>query len=841
MSIWDATRYGWNPIWFLTIEGVPVIWSEGRDGAALGQTLLAQFSTEAACLSIDKSGQIGTEKIDRERGIGSSSPMAFTLLDCDTVRTWLQRWAHSTTLTATASTTAGTLNVVDTTGFAATGAVWLGVERITYTGTTATSFTGCTRGQSAGFPYQHTYGTAGQIVTDAPRIWRGRQVTLWAKPVDQGGAIPGNALETDAVVVWRGRLIDGPNRQRDGFAFEAEQLDRVLERQLAAKVSGTVKEKGGKYTVNAGEQVSLTVRLLDAAGADVVGPYAITLQPWQGTGLVDGDPVSGAEIRKALVDAYAQWVADNTATGIGTMAWGQGNKSGGGKGQWYCSLSITFDALVEQVLVKTDYGSSFVMFPGGMQAAAYAATGWVTWDNPFDGADTPAAWGLTITLDEGTAADVPASGILSVDVKGLGPATVGYTVAATAGADLYLTTDGSAGLFPVNAPGLVGSSCEIIQTDSGTFNAMMLHTLESSGTAAERGTSDTLPENQGYGIDESLIAETTFADPLLEMLGKAAPNGGSFADMFGGALGLLRLAVVGKSTGTDWKLSLISTSPDGAPTADPITDADLLSHGGDPLASIAKLDAPNSVRVIMPFGPDVQDVLEMNSGGMQQVQGRRQVEFTVPADDRKKLMTLAKSIIKGQFAADQTGQAIELTVGPWVAAEPGDVVALTLTHPGLWTWGGGIGATGYTGTGRVVGRRMNPSTCIATLTILIDGATSVYSLSPAALVSAFGGIATAVTSLTVPLAYLTTMQAALAQSSPFWVQHYQPGSDADGQLHRVTAVAESGGACLLTVDTHTGGHTVVVGQSLLTWPKTSGSISTYQRYFAHVDDGSAWG
>ena len=57
----------------------------------------------------------------------------------------------STTLSGNITNVQTTISVVTTSGFSATGAIFIDAELITYTGITATSFTGCTRG-AAGSP-----------------------------------------------------------------------------------------------------------------------------------------------------------------------------------------------------------------------------------------------------------------------------------------------------------------------------------------------------------------------------------------------------------------------------------------------------------------------------------------------------------------------------------------------------------------------------------------------------------------------------------------------------------------------------------------------------------------
>lgn len=74
----------------------------------------------------------------------------------------------STTLSAALSISATTINVASSTGFASpTGSLWIGNELITYTGTTGTSFTGCTRATSGttAFAYPNGMPVAANITS----------------------------------------------------------------------------------------------------------------------------------------------------------------------------------------------------------------------------------------------------------------------------------------------------------------------------------------------------------------------------------------------------------------------------------------------------------------------------------------------------------------------------------------------------------------------------------------------------------------------------------------------------------------------------------------------------
>jgi hypothetical protein len=78
-----------------------------------------------------------------------------------------------TTLSADINNSVTTIPVVSTTGFQNAGALLIGAELITYTGKTATSFTGCTRGQFGSSNAAHVSGvyvTEGQAGTGSAAL-----------------------------------------------------------------------------------------------------------------------------------------------------------------------------------------------------------------------------------------------------------------------------------------------------------------------------------------------------------------------------------------------------------------------------------------------------------------------------------------------------------------------------------------------------------------------------------------------------------------------------------------------------------------------------------------------
>lgn len=107
-----------------------------------------------------------------------------------------------TPLTAEVSSTATTLNVLDTGAYGSSGVVYLGREAIAYASKTSTTFAGCTRAQYGSFATRHLYSTPGggirgevPEVTDGPFDMTGRVASLWLCTVNAAGTITAAELE----------------------------------------------------------------------------------------------------------------------------------------------------------------------------------------------------------------------------------------------------------------------------------------------------------------------------------------------------------------------------------------------------------------------------------------------------------------------------------------------------------------------------------------------------------------------------------------------------------------------------------------------------------------------
>jgi hypothetical protein len=140
----------------------PVLTTQGGTNITsytLGDTLYASASNTLAKLA---GNTTTTQKFLTQTGTGSvSAAPIWKALSPSDINTQYGSFYFdfSTTLSGNITNVQTTIPVVTTSGFSAVGAIFIDAELITYTGITATSFTGCTRG-AAGSPNKaHTLGT----------------------------------------------------------------------------------------------------------------------------------------------------------------------------------------------------------------------------------------------------------------------------------------------------------------------------------------------------------------------------------------------------------------------------------------------------------------------------------------------------------------------------------------------------------------------------------------------------------------------------------------------------------------------------------------------------------
>lgn len=847
-AAWRAMSYGYAPIWWLTIAGVPVVWTE-RD---TGRTNPAAFAAAQTAALVLDDAPIGIDQIDRDRGIAAGLPLGFKLLDCATLSTYLRRWTRATALAADLDATDTVAEVETVTGWPASGVIYVGQEAIAYSGTTTSPtprFTGLTRARYGTLASTHKVGTTGQVVTDLPRYWAGREVRLYAAFADPSGHVCGTALADQSVEVWRGRLEGMPVRDGDGWRLSAYALDRVLDVQLPALLSGTVSTQQALYPADPTLAIAITVNGYGNSSALLWGYYAV-LRPF--AALAYGAPLTASEARAAITAAWDAFLVAESITELGTLEWPTVEGNPASKSFCEPRLVIPDDPNLKRV-------QSIAKWPDGKAVGAKTTWGGQEPDdathslgirtNLFGtarystkGQTTQTMPPALVVVPDGDASTVVAPGLVRVTAGNLS-GIYAYTNADTTGGDVLLWPLAKQSGDDLDEQDLADAEAEILGELSGSWHDAVLTVMQSSGTGL-RGAYDTLAASRGYGLPDSAIADGSFAvlgdAPAVTLGCIASTSGASVPDVFGGLLALSRLAIACQpqdAANTPVKLELVRTSPGGQPVVT-ITDADLIAHAQEPVVSVSRAEAANAVTLTpAPAGDDLPPV-HYHDRASQEALGIIAADWTIPTPDRDALIEMATPLIASQFASDQTAMAVQLLVHPGCPARVGDGVWLALTHPALWSWS--TGAAGYDGPGRVVGRTIDPDSCVVTLRILIDGVVTTYPLCPSAEVIARDS-GTAPTWIDIPLAYLDHMQAALDGVASIRLDAYDPGAtESTGKYHTVTAAAESGGYCRLTVSGTTGGHTLTAGVSHLTLPP-SAAANTYQSRHAHADDGTSWG
>ena len=845
MAFWDLAKYGWQPNYWLTVGGIPVCFSE----LATGQTAPAGFVIDP-CLVIDNSASIGSQ-INRENGSANALPLTFRLLDSvngtpSQASTWLRKWAKQCTLTANLTAVATTVTVDDTTGWSNGDYLYAGGECIQI-GTVAsgTSFTGCTRGARGTLAAVHKTGLSGQMATDLPKL-RGADVVLWASPLDPAGYASGVSLADEATMIWRGRVSDY-RRVNNGFDFECSSLDRILDTPLVAKISGKIESYKHMNPIVSMWSLMLALRGQNAAGTNVLDTV-IKIAPF--TNYVNGTLAYAAEVKAAIVTAFASAVTTaGVGAYVGDLSWVSGEDYDAKT--WLC---VRLQGLYNTSVTWSVCGSTPKKVIGNGCGYSDTIAFWQT-VNPCGGSELGAGGDMLTIAVEGNPADVPAGpGRVKVE---LNSATYSYYYATATAGDgvVYLTqvVPATAGAPQVHlqAKTFLGASAEIEMISTGTPATLALRCLESSGTASLRGTYDTLPQGGGYSIPAGAIDEASFANalaPVAKLTATTSTAGAGFFDVYGGILGLFRRGVVLRPDAAGiQRLTCIPTTLGGSDWVVTVTDADLLCLAGEPVISIDKMLAPNVIKVTRATtggaSSEDGDVTFFTDDPSVEAEGARQTEFSVPGDVYDDWHALTGAAALAQFGTDATTQAVTLRIPPWIDAQVGDCVQLSLTHPSLYSWASGT--QGLTGVGRVTGRALELKSGITTITVLCESNLTTHSLAPAMKVTAHTGTGASPSTVTVDQKYYKHLTTALAfASGPIQLACYDPGDVETTSCYlTVSAVsAPSGGSITLTTSGMSGGA-ITDSTTYLTLPTSTPSgpsITSYQAGFSHDADGSYW-
>jgi hypothetical protein len=864
-EIWQSIKYGWSHLHWLTIEGVPYVFSQ----AVTGKTVPAGYTSEIPTLVVAESARIGAV-INRDTGIGAGFPLTFTALDSSELASLMARPTAQTTLTQTMTAAGATADVVNAGDFAASGVAYIGKERMTYGSKTATALNLSGRGVN-GLAYPHSARSTGAVVTDTPRYWRGRFVTLYASPVDPTGYVTGTALEDDALVIWRGFLDREPMRSGDGagFEFSALPIDRILARPLASRLSGKVQDTDVRFEIE-DTQCMFKIELLDASGANIAGPWPIKFDAMASASF--GDLVSVTEFNASAIAAFAAAVVVHGAgahiNGLDIIQ-SQTSKNSidygaYGKGDWVPVVRFVANSSVRLVRFTSFWCGALAQSPGALAVNGMFSPGpaGMLANNPmmvnvsyawspysitnaylgYGGGSKPTKPSLAIKLDQGDPGTLPTTGQVEIGGNVYTYAGVGQSAAAAT----VIIKNVAAVNATSSLDNIMGAPVAILISDTGTLADVTLRMIHSSGELDLRDTTyDKLLGRVGYGLPDAYTDDDEIAKVLSEGLLAGldlvvSPDDKSYSDTVGGLLALSRRAVVVTDDGTsDARLSAVYTGSGVGGYAAQLTDAHVLSVPAAKI-EIKPNDNPNSISITAELADVEVDASVTTDVSRVAFEGLRQLEFSIPSKGSEAFIVASALWSFARVAGDQHAAVMSIDVVPWLGVRIGDAVDLTLTHPKLWSWL--TSTVGYTGGARCIGRQLQLSTGAMRLDLLIYGQAVGTALCPSAPVSAFAGTAGAPTTIDIPAGFAIELNRALtANAANLRLLKYDPGAGAEGitEGYTVSAASVTAGVCRLTVVSVIGSPTLSASTSFLTWAEAA-SAGSYEKTFAHSGDSTRW-
>ena len=839
MTIATALARGHSSVFSAVIRGIPYVFTERtlqRVDSASAPSVPTDFVSAVPALLIDDSQSTSSE-INRETGVAGAMALEFVLSfaalgDASLLSALFSTPAAASVITADVDEVATTINLEDSTGLTGDH-VWLGLECLAVSGSTATSLT-VARGV-VGWPYLHRENAASSygVVTDVPTLWRGRVVEIFEHVVSPEGHLLDSTVGDDSGTysrrIWSGTLDEPPQPGPLGMVMRGQSLIRKcaeplgfeLELETFVGLTDGLGEPGARCTY------PIYVRDTDT--------LRVTLT-WSGTGsgqrTVLARPLSvGASSFTEYITTVADWWDDVWAY-IGTQctgdAWYRAPATGYAGSferppRWDAAapgivqlrqqiesvagyeLQLEIDMMPGRCYwFEHAYGGSTTVLGNHsevtMSVGLWRASPWVpvrqhVGDEDTDDAIQSTGIGIAETPDGAeiirwdeiqTVSEPEPYLMIRIAERGIGP---------TAFVDL-----GSAELSLKSAAGLAGTLYEVILT-----------LLQSSGTGL-RGDYDLLAVGQGLGIDDSLIDVSSFLRGDVNRPASVVQDGKhSIEDTVGGWLALVErcLAMV------DGKIALVQSRIVYNPEAETITTSDVLidrvehQYSIRP-ANVVKVD-PSSIGIER--GPVfARDTAAIHAEGLQVL------EVAAPGLPDGEAFDLGWGIIRRR-----RGESIvKLRTAPWKRLSVGTQVNVVLAHPAIYDWASGARApAAVSGLVIVSGRRLYDGSNELTLLVSGQGAVPLY-LCPSSVVA------------TVPATDRVTVDDASWWNDGDNVTVYTPGKE-DTEQATLTIDAVSG--TLLVFDAVMPGW--VAAGAIVTYPPWA-SAGTNQQAHAFVRAGTVW-
>lgn len=728
---------GYSLTFAVTIEGIPYILTEAPRlwlvSSAAEPALPSGYSRTIACLAITE-GQTVSIDADRRSGVASGSALDITLAwaeleDENLLGTLFREPQAKTLITADLDAADTTVYVGDTTGFPASGGVYIGRERIGYSGKTGTTLTGCTRGV-AGYAYDYESSSPTyRWVTDRPLHWRGRFVTLHAHLVSPEGRLHDATWLTGTThfEAWKGYIDEPPTPGMVGMTLRCLPLVRLAGQEIGLEATGPIAVP---------PQVPVTIDNIiapDGSGSVDPGAVLIRVPVWggisfslsydsDGDGASDGAPEWTSPAPLAVeFTSISKWASDLDAS-ITTLIAAQ---------PWYSSHTVQWVPTTQRLKVRIVLTATYTLL--GASAYVKPDVYWLvsgTVQNQDIGLDavefrfdrSPSfgpGWWLPVLEGQGQGWQdfaFPPTGH-GVIKGGAADEVIRWGARdATFTNPVLLRIDergvGATSKIQIDA----GQHLSTLTGTTGTVGGALLTLLESSGTGL-RGAADTLELGFGLGVPESWIDTTTTSHGLLALQDVAAISDGrsSVADLLGGWLALLGRCLVQRTDTTSGtsELAVVSTMAVSDPTATSITTDNVLVSG---VSVPVQEPGPNEIRVERATLASAVPVVVRDRPRIQ-AEGARSWTASAPSMEVGTAVSLASSIIS--LGTGQ--QVIEIPVAPWLlGVQVGDAVSVDLAHPITYDYADGSRAPA-TIPGRVVGWRLDLHSGARRLRVLLAG------------------------------------------------------------------------------------------------------------------------
>ena len=746
----EALKRGCKIAHAVKIEGIPYIFTQFDDdhvATSAPPTVPAGYTSAVNCLVIEKAGEINVE-LDRRKGIARGGPLSILLTyeglkKAGVLDDLFGRPTAEAIITTDITQAATGINATTASDLGASGGAYIGKEYFSFTGSTASAFTGVTRG-AVGFKYIHKKDsfTTHRMVTDRPRSWRGRFVTIYEQLCDPTGRPLEAVHATNSTYtreIWRGFIDEQPNPARYGFELNCLTLERRLSQTLGFTQNWERVEPVALF-----KDMSLAFHF-EKDGTSVFSEY-VHGQSNLGTGynpkwIVGGD-----------AGLAAWWLAYHVFL---WMTFGDCEADTSNGGPFDLSPSSPINTF------STDQTPYLTMSPPFVNYTMLANEGaGVPWLQSQQGNHT-----CLFSYKEDSKSDYPLHRFFLTQVAG--STYKDYELPDKGLALVHSDSDTEIVLFEkstgsenIYEGGTKGDSVDITQRalaqskpisfwerqsngnaqssltmtipagDYGKLASVILTLLQSSGGAGHFGTFDTLGLGLGCAIPSDYINLSTFEneDNILDETAITISDGTStFDKLLGGWLVLSGSNIVQRRQ-SDQTIKLEAVKHEvglwvDSPDVIEITAADVLLSGVNPLKVI---ESPNVVNIDgKGLGVEAQlpDVIIRDIPRCQQ-EGPHVLELSAGGCTVEAALNGAKRIIAygdGQFS-------IKLPLAPWVDVQAGDRCSLDLLalghgHPLLFNYEAGTHPNAEKLPARCMGVSRNLVTGSQLGTFLLYGAT----------------------------------------------------------------------------------------------------------------------